>query len=243
MNRKLVLHDLPKLRIEDGFVLARVGCATVNNVAPTPPKKPVCLAGGPDVSPTSDLKGLVFQDGLKGALNPQEVRGDYQTGVLTAERLREVLHYDPASGGFRWRVRPSNRVRAGDVAGSLASRDYRIIMIDGHSYKASRLAFFYMTGSWPLAGINHINLDHADDRWANLREATRSQIKGNQPAQRNNTSGLKGVSWLKSRSKWQAQIQIDGNQKHLGNFDSPELAHAAYAAAAQLHFGEFARTE
>jgi hypothetical protein len=31
MNRKLVLDDLPKLRIEDGLVLARVGFALVND--------------------------------------------------------------------------------------------------------------------------------------------------------------------------------------------------------------------
>jgi hypothetical protein len=34
---ELVLHDLPKLRIEDGLVLAGVGFALVNNVAPIEP--------------------------------------------------------------------------------------------------------------------------------------------------------------------------------------------------------------
>jgi hypothetical protein len=67
---------------------------------------------------------------------------------ITAERLRELLHYDPETGVFRWRVRTAQRVRVGDVAGSKLrpGHRYRKIPIDRRGYSAARLAFLWMTG-------------------------------------------------------------------------------------------------
>lgn len=79
------------------------------------------------------------------------------------------------------------------------------------------------------------------NRIANLRQATRSQNMANARQKANNTSGFKGVHFL--RGKWQAQIQIGGRRIHLGCYLTPEVAHMAYRIAAKKHFGEFARTE
>ncbi len=46
------------------------------------------------------------------------------THDLTAARLRELLHYDPATGVFTRKVRTSNRINIGDVAGTLRPDGY-----------------------------------------------------------------------------------------------------------------------
>jgi hypothetical protein len=161
---------------------------------------------------------------------------------LTAERLREVLSYYPETGIFAWRVN-TNRVRVAQVAGNLNPRGYRRIKINGRDYKAHRLAWLYMTGEWPPTEIDHINCDRDDNRWANLRTATRGQNARNARRPAHNSSGLKGASWHAGDKKWRAQIRVDGRTKHLGQFDNPIDAHKAYVAAAEEHSGKFARAE
>jgi len=68
---------------------------------------------------------------------------------LTAERLRELLRFDPETEVFTWLVATSNRVRVGDVAGYLRKDGQRKVCIGGRCYFARRLAVFYMTGKWP----------------------------------------------------------------------------------------------
>lgn len=157
--------------------------------------------------------------------------------MLTAERLRSLLDYDPATGVFLWRVRRGPSALAGSIAGHIIAGGYRLIGVDGTEYYAHRLAWLYVHGAWPTGHIDHQNVTPGDDRISNLREATRSQNLANRPAQSNNTSGLKGVSFHKGAGRWRATIQ----HKYLGLFDTAEEAHAAYRAAASRVFGEFAR--
>lgn len=161
--------------------------------------------------------------------------------MLTDERLREVLHYDPMTGDFTRLVGTARRVNVGDIAGSTNGQGYREIMIDRRRYLSHRLAWLYMTGRWPIAQIDHIDIDRANNRWANLREASRSQNQGNTRVPSTNTSGFKGVSLDKESRKWRAQIRAGGKKRWLGSFNTPDAAHAAYCAAAEKNFGEFAR--
>jgi hypothetical protein len=90
--------------------------------------------------------------------------------------------------------------------------------------------------------FNVVNGDRANDRLANLRLATSSQNAANKKKHSNNTSGFKGVHLRKGTSRWAAAIRVGQKRIHLGFFSTPEQAHAAYAAAAKEHFGEFARS-
>jgi hypothetical protein len=85
--------------------------------------------------------------------------------------------------------------------------------------------------------------DQGNNRIENLRPATLTQNQGN--ARKHKTRAVKaskwkGVSWHKLRRRWQAHIQINGKQKHLGNFTDEDVAASAYNLAAYENFGEFA---
>lgn len=158
--------------------------------------------------------------------------------MLTADRLRRLLSYDRDTGVFRWLLANSPRVHVGDRAGSL-SQGYWNIQVDGVLYRAHRLAWLHVQGSWPIHGIDHINGDSQDNRFRNLRDADQAQNVANARRKVTCKSGFKGVTAY--RSRWVATIGKAGRKTHLGVFDTPEAAHAAYLAEAQKRYGEYAR--
>ena len=105
-------------------------------------------------------------------------------------------------------------------------------------FRAARLAWFWMTATWPDSGIDHRNGIPSDDSWINLRQATQTQNNGNSRIRRNHAVGLKGVSFSKFTGRYKAHI----GSKQIGRFDTAEEAHAAYVAAAKKYFSEFARS-
>lgn len=154
--------------------------------------------------------------------------------ILTAERLREVLHYDSETGAFTWNIALSNRAPVGTAAGSKSRHTgYTSISVDGALFRAHRLAWLYMTGEWPERFVDHINGDRSDNRWCNLRAADGTLNQQNLRAARGDThSGMLGVYRTdKKSSPWRASINIDGKDKHLGNFATKEDAHRAYLDA------------
>lgn len=160
---------------------------------------------------------------------------------LTADRLRELVDYDPETGAFVWIVKSRPACRVGDPCGRISRQGYHEIGLDYVLHRANRLAWLYMTGEWPDRDVDHINRNKSDNRWANLRLATRSQNSANVSiAQRRNTSGYLGVTFDKSRDKWRAQIRIKGRKVNLGRFACPIEAAKAHDAAAWREFGEFA---
>lgn len=161
---------------------------------------------------------------------------------LTAERLRSVLYYDPATGIFTWRVSLRGPIKAGMRASSVTNCGYIAVVIDGSRYLAHRLAWLYVFGSWPELHLDHANGNRLDNRIENLRLATMSQNLANARRPRTNTSGFKGVSWVNSRGKWEAYIQVMGRKRHLGYWDDPEKAKSARDHAAGVAWGEFARS-
>jgi len=88
--------------------------------------------------------------------------------------------------------------------------------------------------------VDHINNIPLDNRKHNLRKCSKSENQHNSCIRKNNTSGYKGVRLQKRTGKWTARITVNWKEIHIGTFETPELAHAAYCnAALELH-GEFA---
>lgn len=83
---------------------------------------------------------------------------------------------------------------------------------------------------------DHINRDGLDNRRRNLRDATVKQNNENTRRRRDNTSGHRGISWCRRKSKWWARIQHNGKRIHLGYFDKLEDAIAARKEAEKKYF-------
>ena len=149
---------------------------------------------------------------------------------ITAEQLREILDYSVETGIFIWKIRPSKAVKAGDVAGNIDKRGYSTLGIRGEIYRTHRLAWLYVTGSWPTGMIDHINGVKADNRFSNLRDvgAVGNSENVRKPNKRNK-SGFMGV--FAYQGKWRASITVKRKTKWLGDYATPEEAHQVYLEA------------
>lgn len=159
---------------------------------------------------------------------------------LDSTRLRELLEYNPDTGVFTSLVKRAH-TPIGKTLGTRHIEGYVWMGIEGSSYLAHRLAWLYMTGAWPPAGIDHRNGNRADNRWENLRPATSAENAQNQSRPQKNNPYL-GVCWEPSCNKWKARIRVNGVEKYLGVFATAEEARDAYLAAKkEIH--PFANTE
>lgn len=160
--------------------------------------------------------------------------------TLTAERLRELLDYDPETGIFTRLVKTSWRTTVGEKVGYPTDQGYIRMRVNVRTYKAHRLAWLHFYGEWPKGQLDHINRNRADNRIANLREAGLSENQYNRGANCNNSSGIKGVYWAKKRKKWLVQLNANKTQYYGGVFSTAEDAEAAATPLrAKLH-GQFA---
>lgn len=172
--------------------------------------------------------------------------------LISCEKLHDLLECDPETGILIWRARTEdgdklvanwNQRYAGRPAlVTPTSSGYLRGGIMGRGYMAHRVIWAMAYGRWPTHEIDHINGVKTDNRLCNLREATPFQNQCNKGPQRNNKSGLKGVSRGPRSSAWKAFIKINRKSIYLGSFRTPEAAHQAYTEAAKRLHGDFSRS-
>lgn len=119
------------------------------------------------------------------------------------------------------------------------NKDGYLITGGGADGLQTRRLHRYLMNAMPWQWVDHANAVRSDNRHENLRFATPRQNAQNSASKAPNPYGYRGVK--RCREAWQARIRVDGEVVHLGTFDSPELAHAAYCSAADKYHGEFAR--
>ena len=142
-----------------------------------------------------------------------------KTSTITQSFLHSILNYDPYTGIFTWNVFRGGTAKPGTIAGTIED-GYRRIIVNGKSYRAHRLAWFYIYGVWPPEGTDHYNRIRDDNRLCNIRTANDEMNSRNKGKYKNNKSGYKGVSWKDKNNKWVAQIQVNKKGIHLGLFDT-----------------------
>lgn len=130
--------------------------------------------------------------------------------MITQERLKEVLTYNPDTGVFTYNIdNKANNRKKGDVAGfKIASHDkfYLAIKIDKNLYRLSHLAILYMENRLPTKIVDHADRDTLNNKYRNLREVTESQNSHNYTKPSTNTSGVKGL--YKRKDGWQVRVML-----------------------------------
>lgn len=159
----------------------------------------------------------------------------YYQPVLTQELLRKHLHYDPYTGEFTWIKPRAARVKPGQRAGS-RKEGYIAIKLFHKRYYAHRLAYLYMKGVWPSQEMDHIDRDGENNRWANLRDASRSENCRNKRVK--NSTGYLCVG-TESSGRFKARVKVHGKRKYLGVFDTPEQAAEAAMEAKKIMHKEY----
>lgn len=158
---------------------------------------------------------------------------------VSVERVRELLNYCPETGIFTRAITTGYRGmhKAGDIVGSTRRNGYVFVGIERRQYAAHRLAWVIMCGAWPKADIDHIDGNRNNNRFINLREATRSENNQNiSKARKHNMTKLLGAVFRKDTKKFQARIVVNGKTTHIGCFSSAEEAHLAYLKAkSEIH--------
>jgi hypothetical protein len=145
--------------------------------------------------------------------------------------------YDPETGIMRWKINNGRGNPKGKLIGHKNKKGYIEARFKGKNYLCHRIAWAIGHNTLDVPAIlDHINGNPSDNRLCNLRAATNQQNNFNRKSRRN---GLKGVSFKKSRNKWESQIKINEKSKYLGLFDTEIEAHEAYCKAARELYGEF----
>tara|TARA_R110002012_G_scaffold288082_1_gene480663 strand:+ start:95 stop:595 length:501 start_codon:yes stop_codon:yes gene_type:complete len=145
------------------------------------------------------------------------------------EIVKEKLNYNPETGVFTWKVRPTNGgiVEPGDVAGTVHKQGYRRIGINKVYYAAHRLAWLLVHKEDPgEMTVDHKNKQKDDNRISNLRLLTQAKQNTNKPIQKGFS-----VTGTKENPRYQARIKTNGVSRNLGCFGTPEEASAAYRKA------------
>lgn len=157
--------------------------------------------------------------------------------MFDASYARSVFSYDPETGVITWKVSTGPRARVGARAGRVREKDgYRHLKHGGKMILEHRLAWLLHTGEWPENELDHRDGDRANNRIANLREATRSE---------NNRNALKPPRALPRGVTCQdglflASISTGGERVYLGTYETAKEAGEVYAAFAKMFHGEFA---
>lgn len=128
-------------------------------------------------------------------------------------------------------------------AGTVNIYGYTNIRVNGKLYPAHRLAWFYMTGTWPRAYIDHKDGEPRNNKWNNLREATAHQNAANKRRKRGSASGVKGVIYNRFLDTWDVHISCKGRVYSYGPYYSVTSAWRAHAKYSQILFGEFSRSD
>jgi HNH endonuclease len=156
--------------------------------------------------------------------------------------MNPPFNYNPQTGQVTWKYRsdvPSkiNARFAGKPAGYVNQDGYLWLEWTENEVRirhpAAIVIWFMQTGVWPTDEVDHENRNPLDNRWENLREATRSEQTQNRERRKSRPLPV-GVTQRGKR--FYAAIAVNKKWMYLGSAATPEAAHQLYLEARErLH--------
>lgn len=153
--------------------------------------------------------------------------------------VNDTFSYDEISGNITIKT-PYHMNPVGKIIGYGAGQGYLKSCFKKQHFLIHRMAWFLFIGKWPENMIDHKNGIRSDNRIENLREATHFQNCQNAKTPSTNTTGIKGVSFNKSKKTYFAYITINNRFTSIGNYKTIEEATFARRKFAEKLYGEFA---
>lgn len=184
---------------------------------------------------------LIHKNGVKHDNRVENLRYSrrYNKEPLTVERVKCLFIYDPDSGVFTRRVQVSNQ-HVGDTVGCLGKRGYLVANIDGKIQYLHRVAWLYMTGSWPVKKLGHKNRIKTDNRWDNLRIASDYQNASNTSRKNKSNTDVRGVYFCTRTSMYVAEVRHRGKRVLYKRYKTLEEAKCVVEQIRSKYHGEFA---
>jgi hypothetical protein len=158
--------------------------------------------------------------------------------IISQQLVQDLFEYK--EGELYWKVAKAQRLKVGDLAGTLINTGRKSTKINNKLYLNHRIIFLMFHGYLPKF-IDHIDNNPLNNKIENLREATFQQNQWNMKKPLRNTSGSKNVSWYKPTKKWRVQLIVNKKTLNLGYYKDLELADLVAQEARNKYYGEYAR--
>ena len=165
--------------------------------------------------------------------------------IWVDEALRLFCYDESSPSCLRYKVDRTPKRHAGEMSGALTGgknkpNKYWEVVVMGKRIKGHWVVWALHHGEFPKF-IDHINGDSQDNRIENLREANEIKNGQNRQISKNNTTGVKNVSFMSKLNRYKVTIFVDGVQKIIGTYKSIEEAEASAIQAREKYHGQFAR--
>lgn len=162
--------------------------------------------------------------------------------AMTVSQEQVLMLFDYKYGNLYWKQSSNRKVKAGSLAGGIDNKGRRRICIKGKNYQAHRLVYLLHYGYMPEM-LDHIDNNPLNNELSNLRPANHSKNGFNRKIGKNNTSGIKGLTWNKKSEKWQTSIKANNKTHYFGYYKYKDIAETVLTMARQKLHNTFARTK
>ena len=145
--------------------------------------------------------------------------------IMNQKEILKLVRYDEKNDRYISLFNSKINTVGKELVTYKNSIGYIVANIKGIPIGMHRLVYMYFNGDIPKGMvIDHINQVRDDNRIINLRVVNQEENCKNRRVSIASASGITGVTWAKSRNKWQVLIGVNGKNVYVGRYEKLEDA-------------------